>query len=112
MSYEAVIRRPFAWLMAIVVGLLAYYAFPIPAGVLDKEPPERLVYEVMSHPIVTMDTCTLTDLGLQAVECIASYDAKNRRSWIILFDSDMKMTMVVMYDGKTNVLWCRQGSCT
>jgi len=77
----------------------------------QEEAPDALVQEVMSHKIVHMDTCDLNELGLQGAECIATQDDQ-RRYWMIIFDDEIKMNMVVMYDGATNVLWCRPGDCT
>ena len=77
----------------------------------EEEAPAALVQEVMSHKIVHMDTCDLQALGLTGAECIATQD-QQQRYWMILFDDDIKMNMVVLYDGKTNVLWCRKDSCT
>lgn len=77
----------------------------------QEEAPDALVQEVMSHKIVHMDTCDLTELGITGAECIATQDDQ-RRYWLILFDDEIKMNMVVLYDGAPNVLWCREGSCT
>lgn len=109
---KAVIYRPGTWLMLLVAGLLAYCAVPAPAGLLEDEPPASLVATVMGFPLVEVETCTLSDLGLTAVECFASYDSKRRESWLLLFDDNMKINMVVLYDGATHVLWCKSTACT
>ena len=80
---------------------------PLPA----EEAPDALVQEVMSHRLVHMDTCDLDELGLQGAECIVTQD-EQKRYWMILFDDNIKMNMVVLYDGATSVLWCRKDSCT
>lgn len=95
--------------IAVAAGMmrLLWPIEPLPA----EEAPVALVQEVMSHKIVHMDTCDLNELGLQGAECIATQD-EQRRYWMILFDDEIKMNMVVMYDGQTNVLWCRSDSCS
>lgn len=77
----------------------------------EEEAPAALVQEVMSHKIVHFDTCDLQALGLTGAECIATQDGQGRY-WMILFDDDLKMNMVVLYDGATSVLWCKATACT
>ena len=95
--------------VAVAAGMmrLLWPIEPLPA----EEAPTALVQEVMSHQIVHMDTCDLNELGLQGAECIATRDDRGRY-WMILFDDDIKMNMVVLYDGSTNVLWCKATACT
>ena len=94
--------------IAVAAGMmrLLWPIEPLPA----EEAPVALVQEVMSHKIVHMDTCDLNELGLQGAECIATQD-EQRRYWFIIFDDEIKMNMVVLYDGATSVLWCRKDSC-
>lgn len=107
----AVVRRPGVWLVMLLAALLAYCAVPAPAGLLDDEPPDALVQEVMSHRIVHMDTCDLEALRLTGAECVVTQDDQ-RRYWMILFDDNIKINMVVLYDGATSVLWCKATACT
>lgn len=95
--------------VAAVAGMmrLLWPIEPLPA----EEAPSALVQEVMSHRIVHMDVCNLNDLGLEGAECMVTKDSQGR-FWMILFDDNMKMNMVVLYDGATHVLWCRADACT
>ena len=75
-----------------------------------EEAPDALIQEVLSHAIVHDERCSLLGSGDTEVECIATRSSDGRL-WFILFDDDLKMTKVVLFDGKTNVLWCRKDIC-
>jgi hypothetical protein len=92
-----------------VFGVI-FSAFAV--GEMDK-PPQGLLVEVMSYQIVIDQQCNVPQLGWRNVECIATYDEKNDRLWLILFDANLKMQFVFMVDERDDLLamWCRQDTC-
>ncbi len=101
----AMLRR-LTWAVVLVALCI------LPALVWADVPPQPLLNYISSHKLINSKKCDVPFLNVKSTECMVYLDKKKDRIWVVLFDSKLNITHVIVNNkGKEELVWCRDNVC-